>query len=71
MEQYLAMAIAMFGVAAAVGGWVWSKARGRQQLDESSTDIAEIRHEPVEMRADVTHLDPDLRPRVTQNRRRI
>ena len=71
MEQYLAMAIAMFGAAAAVGGWVWSMARGRQQVDESRTDIAEIRHELVEIRAVVNHLDPDLRPRVTHTEQKV
>ena len=71
MEQYVGMALAMFGVAAAVGGWVWSTARGRQQLDESRSDIAEMRHEIVEMRALVTHLDPELRPRVTNTEQKV
>ena len=71
MEQYVAMAVAMFGVAAAVGGWVWSMARGRQQVEESRADITEMRHEMVELRAVVNHLDPELRPRVTHTEQKV
>ena len=71
MEQYVSMAIAVFGVAAAGGGWVWSMARGRQQLEESRSDIAELRHEIVEMRAATSHLDPELRPRVTNTEQKV
>ena len=71
MEQNLAIVVGMFAVAAAVGGWVWSMARGRQQLDESRSDIAEIRVELVEVRAVVTHLDPELRPRVTNTEQKV